>query len=520
MTVERRTARTGDPTVLANGRFLHSRYDPRREARRFTDSLTPENPESVTILLGDGTGVVRSALTDRFPSMRVISVEPVPQEGEPATDHTPRNADRLGAPPEDAPETTADRLHSRLHPLDAGRIQVLTWSGARTAIPEWCSAMETLVLEVMRSLQAELATTGSFGRLWLANAVRGTVRADRRVSVRFEGDGLVTATAGPGLSALARRVPPADRPSLPIIAAGSAVHWLNHQGFHPFLAVQTDGGLWARRYLKDIELARAIALQPLRAAGGRVTAPLYVRTGWFGEVLAPDAREWPFLREYPTVGASLLDLAHRYCPDGTLVASGLDLCTRGLLGHSSPHRNDRYIRTRIARLASEETLRASRAAWADSAARLPGIGDTHYPGGAWQTPALAAYRRPVATVVRAHRETGTTWFLDPSPVWSREAPLPDTAPLPRGRFLSTNHTRPDRKKRMRHVETTLRKWQEQVRRGSADPDTVTEELRDLMLHLAPVETLQWYRGTLATDRLRSRVLYGLEGLSQLLERLG
>jgi hypothetical protein len=499
--IEYQTARNGDTTVVVDGRHLHSRYNPRREASRFLESITLDHPEGVVILVGDGTGVVLSELQKKHPRTRVLALPPVIADQD------------SGSPRMAVPREYAGTIRANLHPLDVTAVQLLTWPGAEGALPEWTEAVHETVLASIREMQAELATVGSFGRLWFLNALRRSIMLDEHATVQFTGGGILCAAAGPGLADLLHDFPVTERSRVPLIAASSALRWLDHHQFRPVLAVHTDGGVWARRYAFDAERNNTVVALPLRASTTRSGPVLPVRIGWIGELLAPDSDRWIHLPEEPTVGATLLDLAHELAPTVPLVAIGLDLCSRDLLGHARPHRNDQFIAAQSDRLHPEETIRAWRTGLAEASLTMHPC-RWHDGATAWQSPTLQMYRHSVAAAIERHRRNAPVSFQSPSPVWAEECPQAGETPRPAGSFKITSVKRPSRGERFDHANRRILSWREEVSGfpGKTPRRPVSRTFLDLILHLAPVEALQWTRGTLPWEITRESCTATLNGM--------
>lgn len=504
--IKYQTARNGETTIVVNDRHLHSRYNPHREASRFIESITLDHREGSVILVGDGTGVVRSLFEDKHPRARVVALSPV-IEGDAGT------APRLTTPSEGAVA-----IRTALHPLDVATVQLVTWPNAEAALPDWTSALHAIVLATIREMQAELATVGSFGRLWLTNGLRRSITLEDHKAVRFSGDGMLCAAAGPSLEGLLHDIPIGKRSRLALISASSALHWLEHHHFQPVLAVHTDGGMWARRYTIDAVRPDTIIALPLRASSVRTVSVLPVSTGWIGEHLAPDSNRWMRLPEAPTVGATLLDLAHVLAPEVPVVVSGLDLCSRDLLSHARPHRNDRFIAAQTSRLRPEETIRATRAGLREPAPDTRSL-RWHDGTNAWQTATLRLYRDCVSAAIDRHRRNAPVVFHTPSPVWEDERNRAGQQPWPTGSFKVDTVIRPPRRERIDHANRCMKRWREEIAAfgGGASRAPLSRELLDLVLHLAPVEALQWSRGTLPWEKVRERCCVGLNAMLRRLE---
>jgi len=66
------TAASGDPTLVYNGLYVHSKMDPRREAERLVSADEEDTP---ALVLGLGLGYALSALAAKFPKRPIIVVE-------------------------------------------------------------------------------------------------------------------------------------------------------------------------------------------------------------------------------------------------------------------------------------------------------------------------------------------------------------------------------------------------------------------------------------------------------------
>lgn len=492
MKLARETGRRGEPTITIDGRYLHSPYSPRTEAARFLETQTLSHSTRTVLVIGDGLGVIPALLTERLPDLRVISLEPVDRSENLEDFYAPRSTDRVAA---GAARRTTIRavLRRMIHPTEVGGTQLLLWPAIEQCSADWRLEIESGVRDAFRDLRSELATIGHFGRLWIANALRATLSVAERNEVEVQGDPIYLATSGPTIEQL----PAGARP----FAVSSALHFLRRRGELPLLVLHTDGGMWARRYLHDLDgRTETVLALPLRAGRPPVAAPLLLADGSIVDRLAPDALEWTKLPDHPSVGVSLLDLVRRIGGSSQIVIAGLDMCTRDLLLHARPHQNDRYIVQRARRVASEHSQRYARLApdatthrWEDGSRAFYGE-------------ALEALTGPLSSLLTGD-ERCTATPLVPSPVWSeyladcisKPPTTAGTVTLDRRRLR-----RPDYAMRRGHAVATIARWREEIRSAHARPN---QEIRDLLLYLAPVEYLTDLRnggeeaGERATERL-------------------
>lgn len=492
-------AKDGNPTVLIDGKFLHSKYAPSREAARAADAFDREAGVSVLFVLGEGVPYLSAALADRHPDLRVYAIL-VGAGGNARSDHAKpesfRFPDHMYATA-DEEERVRGWVRERLHPFESGNVQAYLWPAAEHTAPEWTTAAARGVRAGIRDVHSELATVASFGKLWLKNALRRTIALEERLCISSTTLPVVLVGGGPGVSHGAPFLV-SHRNAYTVIAASSATAALAAHGITPDIVFHTDAGFWAQRYRNASNPAGdgIPTVVPLRAgmqpgvpfpAAGEVP----VRYGWFGDALAPDAPEWPAVAEAPTVTGSMISWVQEHTPPATVHLLGVDLCSYDLFTHAPPHPNDRYISAGASRLCPEMTLRAIRSGYV--------TGDTvvNWPDGTagFQTPALQAFVQPVRAIVSTLSRTHTVGWIAPSPVWpdaedvsGRDVPG-SAPPSGGGEPVVRAIRRPDGPTRRSHALQVLKQWSELL-----DGGVHARETRDLLLHLAPVATLRERRG--------------------------
>ena len=66
--------RSGHPTLVRGKTFIHSTYDPIKEANRFISESCKNETPSCIVLLGPGLGYLRRAIREQFPISRQICI--------------------------------------------------------------------------------------------------------------------------------------------------------------------------------------------------------------------------------------------------------------------------------------------------------------------------------------------------------------------------------------------------------------------------------------------------------------
>lgn len=490
VTYEVLPARSGAKTVRLDGRFLHSRYDPVREARRLADRYSPPSSAKTLFVLGEGIPYFSEAIALRNPSCTVIAFT-IGSVKEP----------NLSAPnivhhafPDLSPGTIRRLVRSYIRPLSVGRVDAQVWPQAEGVTPEWVTAVHRELLAGLEDVRSQLATSASFGRLWIKNALRRTIGAEWRQEATIAGERIRIVAGGPSIEKgfpyrLHGGIGLSDSP--PVIAASSAMSALVHRGISPRLLVHTDAGFWAQRYRShiDYKIPTAISLRASLKPGSPVADDndILLRHGWFGEELAPDAETWQPVPESPTVSGTMLALISSIAPERTILElHGFDLCSYDLLTHGRPHSNDRFIERSSSRLSPSLTIQAARSGALLSSGTL-----LHWRDGtpAYQSASLQAYQEPLQHQVRRIGRTRKIEIPFPSPVWNNAGIGSSDSGIHSGTGSITLKTirRPPKKDRIDHAMGVLTRWRRLLHSSESD----TRE--DVLLHIAPVESLQAIR---------------------------
>ncbi|MFW5695001.1 MAG: 6-hydroxymethylpterin diphosphokinase MptE-like protein [Alkalispirochaeta sp.] len=493
---EQITSRSGAITVRMAGVFLHSRYDPQREANRHVDTLglSERNPRAI-VVVGEGIPYLSAAIAERYPNLPVLAVVIGPVSHDHYVSHIDATALNAG--------DVRHWLRRQLSSLDAAALELVTWEPGRRAAPHVVAGAEQEVLEVVRDASSEIATIGSFGRRWLTNAIRSAILIDSRWDLPPSQPAATLATSGPSLE----RLLPDGRAAFPgmLTATSSAWSTLARHGIAPDIVVHTDGGFWAARYLSSPAGADQSSSPPLAITSHAAIPDTLLRsshrqpfsflaTGGLGDQLHPDHSEWLPVFEAPTVTVTAIHMLHRISPDSHIYLAGVDLASRGLRGHARPHPNDRLLATWAHRLRPELSIRAERTIGPEA---VPYQWEDGVVG--FRSRALEMFRPELERAITRHRSSGTVASLGAAAELAVGDPRSsgDPSTPPPGAYRSPRKIpRPSRHTRTSHVQHVLHQWRERTVEGTWDAAQ-----REMLLYLAPVELLQVLRGELDQKRV-------------------
>lgn len=478
--------------VALNGLTLHSARDPRREAQRFVARNLPVRSSEragTTVIVGDALGVCARALHEREPAERIITIVP-PVSTAPRHFIGTRVAERPG-------QRLRARLRDALPRVGIGSVRVLSWPATERAAPDWVAATSKTLNDALRDVVSEVATIGSFGTLWIRNALVRTITTDTFYVPTVRASRLIVAGSGPSLDSWVTTT------GAPLIAASSAVSALAARGVTADLVVHTDGGHWASRYLAAVErLDPSVPVaMPLFASRGRVRRPVPIVTGWLGEEILPDRDVALAIPDAPTVAASALQLARRLAPATPIHTVGIDLATRDLASHARGHQNDAFVALRTSRVAPDVAIRAMRVP--------PGAEAIVWPDG---TPGYrASSASPFADAIAAAAGAASVTSDRSSPLASVVAGFTRSATPPGAGSVEVRAVhRPPREVRVAAARRALADWRRTLSYSSALDGRRGVQLA---LHLAPVAALS------DPQHVRSEALAALARLEHLVDRL-
>lgn len=398
-------ARDGSPTCAIGGSYLHSKYEPAKEALRFAQTELKSSSPACVIILGPCLGYLCAAVRTILPGALVLAIQYSPF----FAGKTVACADAEWLPGRD--RSLESFLDGRVDEDAISGVAVLEWEPASRAFPEEARAAREAVRASLDRLASSTATVKASGRRWIANACASylTIEKALRFSCERSRCPVLLAAAGPSLRQSLLGLAPA-RGSFATVAVSSALSACLAAGIEPDLVVATDGGFWSRSHLYPLARSRIPLAAPLTALPSaslyRTTQVALLDQGSFAEAeLLAQGIPALSLPPHGTVSGSALSLAARLT-EGPILAAGLDLASYGEIEHSRPHGFDPILEAGSSRLSPVEG-----ALWSRAAASSPQSLDSP----PWRySRSLEAYASALSLDARAL--AGRLFRITPSPV--------------------------------------------------------------------------------------------------------
>lgn len=340
-------ARSGAPTLIyrSDGQetFLHSRYDPEKEAWRWAEGLGDE--WEMLVLFGLGLGYHLLAVSRLYPGKRVILVV---------------NDERHLLPPlyylnlaslaqinltlvvnADAAAAAQQVSHIVFNNLGYSQ-QIKVLPAYQSLYPAYWAAFQDEFSDQLLSYKSGLVTIGAHRMRWWKNYSENFLEYLEAPGVnslfdKFAGFPVILVAAGPSLAKNIHLLPALQDKAL-ILAAGSAIGPLLHYGFSPHLLLSCDptennynhfAGLDGREI--PFIFASSLYHKIVREYQGlKFSFALDTMNSWPDKVAG---REKGVLRSGATVAVSCFDLAVKLGGD-PIIFIGQDLAYTGMKTHA------------------------------------------------------------------------------------------------------------------------------------------------------------------------------------------
>ncbi|MCG8452010.1 MAG: DUF115 domain-containing protein [Spirochaetales bacterium] len=335
-------ARNGLPTLTIQGKAIHSRFNPQREAQR-TAQTVPEGT-GIIVLSGFGLGYVAEALRQQHPHYPLVIAEAHPELLTLASNH--RNLSSLLQDP-GITWILGGEAKAVMNALNTGPtgspIHLLSWPPSVQTAPQWYSEIQSTVEQAITRRAVNARTLERFGPLWVRNLALNTTMLPRALPLLpdqnlMAGIPALILAGGPSLEEALPHLPELAQRHL-IIAVDTAVRGALRAGVTPDIIASVDPQYWNSRHLDHCgESCQKSLILAESASHPRVFHSLpgrpWIMRGRFplGTRLENVVKLQGELKAGGSVATAAWDMG-RHLGCNSLVAVGLDLAFPGYKSH-------------------------------------------------------------------------------------------------------------------------------------------------------------------------------------------
>jgi hypothetical protein len=251
------TARSGHRIHKVNNYYLHSKYDPVREAERFADHHYKKN--YLHILFGIGSGYIAKALSEKMTEEEfLIIVEPIESLANKQLEKENQLDRVIIIKGED--QELFEKIYEPFGNRFGNRISVVCSPNYDKISPNYYHSILKIVKDCIYIQQVNINTIKYFSKEWQKNFTLNLFYAYDDVPLKYlehiYNVPVVVASGGPSLSKqipLLKKV----RNHILLISSGSTINTLLKHDIEPDFVVTIDGGINNYRHFETIELKQA-----------------------------------------------------------------------------------------------------------------------------------------------------------------------------------------------------------------------------------------------------------------------
>ncbi|MCG8453067.1 MAG: DUF115 domain-containing protein [Spirochaetales bacterium] len=465
-------SKNGEPTALVGSRYIHSSYNPRREAQRFFSQIDP--PRGVVVVIGAGLGYLDQEIVTQAPHCRILAMHLHPVCAQNVIHHSPQ-VERWSP---QTSESAASFLANRITERDVQGLQSIEWPASAGLWPDEARIIHHALVAIIRRLSGNITTTAAFGLRWIENSLRNFSQTSLLIQPEKIHSPVVVTASGPSLEKVLPHIL-RHRSRSQLWALPSSLPALMREGLTPDLVIATDPGTWARWHHRHLTPEIPVAM-PFNAAplppGNHQILTIH-QGGWEEQSLLPPL--WPkvALPALGTVAATAVAL-WKQIVEGPLFLAGLDLSWNGLSSHVRPHSFDGWLSTFESRTTPRLTLQ-----WERAQQFAPEQKNKKRTGAALRTYAdwfntLSGEDIQLLAPSKESPSSSTLPIVEAS-CWAQN--LAENASIP----LAVQNAPLNQRQRKSHIQHVLQNWKSALQNGEKENPV----LKEILYAIAPSSAL-------------------------------
>ena len=346
MQVEYLLSKNNEKTCKINSIFLHSSYNPSREAQNFVKNLNIQFIPSYIVILEAGLGYVLPYLKERFPESKIILIRYC-NEFDYDKSYTCLNYQNI------------DELSKIIPEIDLFSTIFLTWEASAKIFKDINDFTGKKIKDILSFAKTSLITRQYFEKKWLLNSCNFIryVKKFTSFTQKINNPVLICAS-GPSLFDLIPYLKE-NQNKFFIIALSSAISVLNRYSIKADLYMTSDGGFWANYHLRksNCEIPLAITVEAYankRLLSNQNILPLIYNDGISSSLKNITNINFMNAVRNGTISGSALEFASSIT-NQNIFFTGLDLFSNKGFQHCQPNELTLLNLNKFTRINNQET---------------------------------------------------------------------------------------------------------------------------------------------------------------------
>jgi len=335
---------TGDLILFINGRSIHSKYNPVKEADNFIKSKNYAKETNRFIVIGSGIGYIKQSLNRMFPNAKLLSLHMDTQifKNTFKIENNWTYGDKI---------SLKKLLYDFVPDFLLSTTSLIKWLPCTDCFPNRLIEIEKIIQQFFLERKGSLFTTAGFGRKWFSNAYNNFIFNNNIHEISKITSAVFIAASGPSLNqsfSFLKKY----RNRIILTALPSSLKALKYESIIPDFVIHTDPGFWAKEHLKYLPDKNIPIIMPLTSAFIHKTDNPIILFNQGSEIekyLLPN--KTISTDPHGTVAGSAY-LFFRKITNNPIIYLGLDFSFSDIKEHVSPHSFDIFYSTKQTRISS------------------------------------------------------------------------------------------------------------------------------------------------------------------------
>ncbi len=240
-------AKNGDLSCKLNEYFLHSNYNPQKEAERFISTIESDFEPKYIFLTGACLDYTVKYFHQKFPNSQICSI----QYSRTFEKYSSNWAKCFYI---DFSKSLKDELFNFIDEEDLNLCMFLSWKPSENAYAKEYEYTWNEIKDFVKMSRDVLGTRIYFNKRWVKNSLHFCLKLKNplKISENANKFPVVLAASGPRLKYF-YSVLKENRQNFFLLAVSSAALPLISNGIFPDAVISTDGGFWAKEHLQIIQ---------------------------------------------------------------------------------------------------------------------------------------------------------------------------------------------------------------------------------------------------------------------------